>query len=324
MDARVRTEEAGRSSSNAPDATSSDARVPDATAASDSGGLREDAGTTAGDDAGADPAVANVLCDGSDALRLIATRTLNGGMLAPGSGVAFENGTSFLLVRGDCRFWVYSGIFQPTRSGELTAAQRDRLIDALRLDRWADYMGDYTRGPAFDYPNQFVAFGVDAIDAPCSASKSGGRGCIRLSSGGTDTTANVAWLEPSLRQQITQLEAEGTPVSGAIRYVLAEQRSNGSSAWSRPAMWPLGDPATVALTEIDAMAYRAGESTLATGADAEALRSIWSRYLSGEVGDRTMYEIIPVVSGSATYHLFVRDSLPLEDARGLLPLFVSP
>lgn len=293
----------------------SDARVPDAARPDDAGS--RDAGLAdamIGDDAGADDA--SELCDGSEALRLVAVRTA-GGMPDPGSGVLYENGSAFLLVRGDCRYWVYAGRYSQTRTGQLTLAQRQRLARALRLDRFADYAGDYARGAAFDVPEQYVAFGAGAVDAPCNASRT----CIRLGSGPVDTSQKVDWLESSVQQEIVNLEREGTAVQGAIRYVLAEQTWNGAEIWAKAATWPLGDPAMFAMSEADARAYVPGQSRLATGADAEALRALWVRFLAGDVGDRALSEIIPIASGSTRYHLFVRDSLSLEDAGGLLPLF---
>ena len=49
-------------------------------------------------------------------------------------------------------------------------------------------------------------------------------------------------------------------------------------------------------------------------------RLLWEQYLAGAIGNRAQSEVIPI-EGATRYQLYLRDSIPLEDADGLLQLF---
>lgn len=85
--------------------------------------------------------------------------------------------------------------------------------------------------------------------------------------------------------------------------------------------WPLSsNPADISVTEPDAYYLEAGDSLLARDSDAEELRKLRTSWLAGEFGYKDIgYIPIEGTSGDL-YELRVRDSIPLEDDRGILLL----
>jgi hypothetical protein len=117
---------------------------------------------------------------------------------------------------------------------------------------------------------------------------------------------------------------EGEAVTGPARYVLV---ADPESAWSSlvtdsAAAWPLGIAASsVAMSVDDASAYRPGMSQLASDVDAAALRAIRRNFVGSGKLPLTGGFVPVVTNDNALYQLFVRDSIPLEDATGMLHVF---
>lgn len=247
------------------------------------------------------------LCDGSPSLRLIFQKG-SGGPAIPGSRVMGENGSQYLLVDGQCSFWAMMDPGKDIRTGTLTASQASDLAQALRLNEWERLAGDYHHGTC-DGPTSLYRFGESRIlvSSICQAA---------------DTAAPVNWVEAAVAERLPAVHATGSPVDGPVRFVLVAEPIDvvWPAFWMQSARrWPLaGDPATIAMTFAEATAYQAGSSDSAVPPDAEALRTLRREFLADRGGANTG-GFIPILGPQdERYELFVRDSISLEDAQGLL------
>jgi hypothetical protein len=253
-----------------------------------------------------DPAV---ICDGDPALRFV-FRNAGGGQLLPGSQVMYENGSPYLFVDGQCAFWVGKDLLQDVRGGTLTTAQADALSQALRLSDWNRYKGEYY-DDLCDGPVRRYRFGADevAVYPTCTGPK---------------TSQPVDWMLDAALSQVSAIYDAATPATGPVRYVLVAEPADVSwppAVTALAADWPLaGDPAAMALTFEQAGAYQPGMSLSAQPPDADALRGL-RRAFAAAGGGAYSGGFVPVLGqNDGRYELFVRDSIPLEDAQGLLHL----
>ncbi|HKP60147.1 MAG TPA: hypothetical protein VJV78_25655, partial [Polyangiales bacterium] len=303
----------------------------------DTGGDSDDAGVTSQAGAGGTPAAGSggapatrtdldtVLCDGMPGITFAAVMTL-GGQPNIGSPMMAENGYRYLLVEGTCRFWIQAGRLERVRTGQLSPAQLQRLREAFQMQRWQQLVGNY---PAlgFDTPGYFYALGRGKLSESCGRWGDAG-GCIQFGMGSPVMVGeNFSWLHSAFLQVSNELAGSGAPAMGDVRYMLVEGMATivEPSAWSNPSTWPLGDAKAVAMSETEAsQVYVPGSGRLARGADADKLHEAWRAFLSYEKTGRTPDMpasgslAIPIVAGGARYQLFIRDSIPLEDARGLI------
>lgn len=130
-------------------------------------------------------------------------------------------------------------------------------------------------------------------------------------------------LAESITASLKELSSSGAPWTGDARYVVVEEDRPippGYLGYRNAAPWPLAEAvADVAIGAAEAETYEAVVSHLVTAADAEALRSLRSRFLAGEVGFEAERFIPIETADGARYRLYVRDAIDLEDAQGRLP-----
>lgn len=253
------------------------------------------------------PADPRLLCDGSEGPRFQAQYGGSGQVL-PGSQVLSENGHDFLVIDGQCHFWVQQEAFGDVRTGTLGDAEAARLVGDLRLEEWQGIAGRYQNslcdGPWGLY--RFDSYRVSVLPT-CN---------------GADSTKRVEWVRQAVRSAIESLHAAGTPAEGPVRYVLVsdpgEEFPPGSEAYRNAPLWPLETAAaSLAISPMAANEYSAGQSRLSSGMDATRLRAIAVSYRGGEIG-RTYYGFIPIKDGEGrSYRFFVRDAIPLENDQGL-------
>jgi hypothetical protein len=271
--------------------------------AADGIGPHTDAGTVDGIGLPTDAGV--LLCNGDPAVRF-AYQAVGGGQSLPGSQVVFENGSLYLLVTGGCHYWTMRDRQSDLREGDLSPAQAAELAHELRLGSWSDLDREYVR-PLCDGGDDLFRFDDRqvAIRSRCSA---------------PDTSSSVQWLTQAAGAASQRAYDRGAPVSGPVRFVLVSELGTWSSnVEGRAAPWPLSiDPASIALSYEAATRYEYGSSQIATSGDAAVLRQIRRDFFASGGGPFSG-GFIPILGpGGARYQLFVRDSIPLEDDRGLL------
>lgn len=243
------------------------------------------------------------ICDGGQDVRL-AVRMAGGGPSLAGQTMLAENGWQFLLVDGACHASVLRSNNEPLRELTLTAQQEQTLSAALQLSNWQGLVGSHPGGCP-DAASISYRFGTARIDGPTC---------------GLDAGDPLETLNASFSVQLEGLYAAGAPAGGDLRYVVL--RESGSPRDPRPpAAWPLAVLLeSIALPGDASTLYTPGDSRLATGADADALRAIRVNR-DAAPGTGVTYSFTRVAGPDGTnYQLYVRDAVPGEQPNGLLPV----
>ena len=256
-----------------------------------------------------EPAVPpRTICDGSDDLRFWAGVT-GGGMTAVEHDVLFENGASFFLIDGRCRFWVKpaENIFEEVRSGVLDPGTLAELADDFRYDHWPELEGSYFGDvAAFDADN--IGFMDREVAISCAAN------CL-----GDSTPPDVVAMREAYVAWSTRLWETGEAVSGDLR-ANAVEHSRPPEDWSRewrPVPWPASVP-------IESFAVPEGGGrppiVVLSGPDADALRVLRREFLDGEHGDfpSAGHSMLISDTDGPLYFVNVRDTTPFEDERGVI------
>lgn len=250
--------------------------------------------------------VRNALCDGSDERRFLA-QFAGSGATGPGSAVLTENGYDFLVVDGKCHFWVQREAFGEVREGYLDEAQANEVLSSLQLDSWPTLAGRYASslcdGPAHRYRYGMAEISILPV---CN---------------GQPGDAPVAWLRPAVRDLIVMLYSAGTQARDGVRYTLVVndevEYPSTSEAFRNAPAWPLNTPASeLAISSEAASSQRPGEARPASGAEAQCLQGLARAFREGTIGS-PIAGFAPTVSGGRAFRVFIRDSVPFEDASGL-------
>jgi hypothetical protein len=251
------------------------------------------------------------LCDGSNDIRFYAAAKATGQRF-PGSQVRSENGDFYIIVDGSCRFWSYDGGATgggQLASGQLSDADAEEFAQDFRLADWSKWIGQHDGSSCSD--------GTDYVFSLSGAGTLRGKQWC-------PPPAEFSWAYTAFHGTRGRLSKVGAQVvDGAMRFVLvheAPERVPSSAAYRNAPLWPLVEPATVALTEASASAYVDGTARLAVGSEATKLRSLRDAFLAQEIGFIDS-DFIGVVDGAADeYRLYVRDATALENGDGLLPI----
>lgn len=253
------------------------------------------------------PAEVNALCETQMAeLQFYATR-MGGEPIEAGAQLLLENG-QYVIVRGNCDFIVYRETGQAT-TGHLSDKQRESLAQRFPRELFATKAGTYTRSGCG--PSDFFSMDGRRIDT------------MMVCPSAPMESPLARELAEGLTASLRELVMLGEPSTGDVRYtIVLENRPipPGYLGYRKAQPWPLASPIeSTALDADEAENYEAGTSQLATGADAAALRSLRTRFLSGEIGFEGE-RFIPIEATNGTrYRLFVRDAIELENEQGLLP-----
>lgn len=247
------------------------------------------------------------ICTGDPSVRLV-FQVSGGGQVLPGSQVLSENGFQFLLVEGSCRAWMLTDRGSEIRTVQLAASDAELLARQLQVAEWGSLQGQYTRDLC-DGPGWLLRFDRTRI-------------ALGSSCGGRDDSARVRGLEVAARDALAARYAAGAAIDGAVRFVLVAEAPD--VVWpplvaSAAAPWPLATaPDTLAISILAAQDYQPGSSRSVTQPEADQLRAL-RRNFAARGGPALSGGFIPVTgAGGSRYQLFVRDSIPLEDTRGLL------
>ena len=247
------------------------------------------------------------ICNGEPSVRLV-FHLAGGGQVLPGSQVMSENGFQFLLVEGSCRAWFLEDPASDVRTVQLSADAAQALAADLHLGDWGGLRGNYVRNLC-DGPSSLLRFGATRI-------------LITSACGGAGNAAAVTGLEAAARRSLSAAYATAEPVGGSVRFVLVAQPPD--VMWpplvaAAAAPWPLAvAPETLALSFDAAQDYQPGSSHALAPPDAERLRELRRRFFAAGGGPLSGGFIPVLGTAGARYQLFVRDTIPLEDATGLL------
>lgn len=243
--------------------------------------------------------------DSSDGIRLL-YRNIGGGLVQPGSQVLSENGFNFLVVDGQCHYWVRDDVNSEIREGVLSAANAQRVSQTLRLAEWQSLAGSY-------------------VDNLCDGPKreyrlSGTRIDVWSDCGGAETSGPVDWILDVANAEVARLYESSSAVKGAMRFVLVSGPENWLPWWVENAFrWQTAtDLSAIALTFDEASRYEAGASVLASSEGAEMLRAARRSFLAKN-GFQMTGGFLPVIDAANNrFELYARDVIPLEDAKGIL------
>ena len=111
----------------------------------------------------------------------------------------------------------------------------------------------------------------------------------------------------------------GTEVDGPLRFILVTSPRIDGLTYFPWAVTDL-DPMALALDEGGAIELQLGEGLLtSTALQAQQLRDLRTAYLQSPEGASRNVVYIPVVDADGgCYRLYLRDTIPIEDARGLV------
>jgi hypothetical protein len=236
------------------------------------------------------------LCDGSDEVRLVARRESAG--KAERGYVVYQQ-VPLLVVDGQCTLYMIRDEWSELRSKTLNAAEEQDLKDALHVDEWPRLKGDYC---------------TLAYDAPMALFWVGGSAVREYECFGPTLPEPITWR--SVTDYIDAQYGTATAVSGPLWYTLVfDGGEDGLMQYRGGEPWPLeGDPSELSPPPPD----EAVPIHRAEGNDAEKLRELRRRVLSGDIGRRQALFIPIVQSDGAQYQLRIRDATPHDGEMGFV------
>jgi hypothetical protein len=256
------------------------------------------------------PTIAAVpLCDGSTNLTLRIFYGGQSGREVLGSAVRVENGFPSFAVNGQCQYFMSGGWFEDRQARDFGWRQgivSDDLRRALEAKAGAeDLRSTYDCGR-----------GVPIADAPPSIIANA-RSSLICTGGASEPVLEVFAL---IRQRAQELWTDARALDGALRITARQASGAEPPKWYQ---WPTGlalrdyfeTNSTVLYDEPE------GQSKPVAATAAAPLRTLREQYLRDtRPGYLYTGEGIPITDGQTIATMFMRDALPHEDERGLLPL----
>jgi hypothetical protein len=268
------------------DATNTDAGAAGAAGSSSGAGAGGTAGASggsadagAGDDGGAPSA--DVLCDGSDDMRL--SLTISGGLVFQSYQFTNPFGSRFLFVDGHCRYYASGDYLQGNVSGTLSADQAEQLAEAIgwsMIESWS---------AVSESPN-CADGGYTALVKPGFET-----GCVCFCDAATAPPGKAAAIA-RVPVWIDMLVEQGTPLLASVSALANEFDPAGAA--TRP--WPLDR----AMAEIELLIREPGElpgARFDDASEAQQLRDLRAQMQTG---------LLLVTDAGSDYVLYVRDDLP--------------
>lgn len=200
------------------------------------------------------------------------------------------NGTDFLYITRDCRYFVQpaGGVsaWEPVHTGILDETELEELNGSLLTQPWAALVD---RGspipPSPDGPIQFMQ--RDDVRVYCTFDCGDAREAL---------VEAVAWSE--------RLYGAGAPLAGDV-WIISDFLTPRAE-----------NPPIVAAVGFDGLSvFRAGRARIG-GADADVLRAIRDEVLRRPAFP--FYPYVPVLIDGEAWSLHMRDALPIEDASGFV------
>jgi hypothetical protein len=252
------------------------------------------------------------ICDGSAQLRL--AMVLGGGGLIENE-IEREIGFRYLYVLGTCEYFVLPDIdgapWPDARTGVMDPATEEDLSRALGYADLAEIAGHWTTEDFFDGTTLLVSDGTHTVS--CYA------GCEQAPPEASALWSELGWIDV--------LWAEGEAYAGPLRVSVI--------GWADATLdelgvsWPLPmDPWSIAIDGAVEPAPQAGQTVLIDDpAQVATLRELRRQYRDDDLpvgvpnalhayGHLTFTD----EGGQDLFQLWMRDSLPIEDEAGLIPL----
>lgn len=246
---------------------------------------------------------ASYTCDGGTEPRFLYQYGAGSGMVSPGASLLDENGYALLVLDGQCRYFAKAKSWDAVRTGSIDAAAFADIAARLRFESWDE--ADHAACESIDDGPWMEARFDEHLLATSAL------GCPNGSFGDL--------FQREARSLVAELHDSGTALEGPVRYLLLRGDHVPARVFDDAALWPLSMPASeLAVNEEDATALREKEgSHVAQGEAAVALRDIANRYRQGELGPQD-HGFIPIQDGEGgVYQLYVRDTIAIEDGRGV-------
>ena len=228
--------------------------------------------------------------------------------VVPGMHVMFENGSSFFYVDDSCHYWAKTpaDAWSEVRTGVLTRTQELALAARLGSSNWDAWAGEQVPRDGISDANLLVLMPQMSIDSMIMCFG----GCA-----GEPVPAGLQTAAAEVSVIAAELWASGAAVTGDVRYFVVREEFPVPVPYLD---WPLAlNVSDIATSELDAASGSWGRGRSATGPDAASLRALRSQYLSSTTPELVPH--IPVMDANGDrYKVFLRDSLPQEDASGLV------
>ncbi len=252
------------------------------------------------------------ICDGQPSLKLFFR--LAAGFIPPPSGLHYENGGTFLAVDGQCRYFTnyhreLTG-WPEVRTGTLGPSKVDHLVRRLRVSRWAN-IGDANGGNP-NYDHHVLSLWTDGknvatcLDA-CEAAE------VKSMSAETEIAAKELWTS-------------GKPNDGPVRISMIRDGTlmRQASANENAVAWLLKMDLDSVLLPPSGMYATGGMGMLVEDPDDFAALKSMRRHFQDGAATNVSFDFIPIkrTPEAARYDfiLHIRDAIPYEDTRGLIPL----
>lgn len=268
--------------------------------------LDPDSSGTTGDDGWAE------ICDGSEGLRL--AMVLGGGGIVANE-IEREVGFSYLYVLGTCEYFALPADggeqWPDAHTGVLDPATEEQLSRAIDYGALADVAGSWSSAGVSDGSTLLVSDGTHTV--ACYA------GCEDGPEGAQALWSEMSWID--------MLWNASEPYAGSLRVSVIGWAD--ATLDELPVPWPLAsDPWSIARDGNVDPPPEAGEAVLIDDAeDVATLRELRRQYREDDLPDGVpnalqAYGHLTFVNegGQDLFQLWMRDSLPIEDEVGLIPL----
>ena len=252
-----------------------------------------------GTDAGCAALQASALCGGRSGLTFAYQVLVDITRVEPGSEVLWDNGATFFMLRGDCRYWAQESVRNELREGVTTPEEVERRFNLPRL---CGTRGVF-RGASRDGATVRLAVPGATID------------CLDGCSGGAVT--------PTLRQAADDAFAatrafweQATPVTGGYR-LLAVSGVTPAPTTSAFA-WPLSrslSSVSVSIEQAVDLDVGSGHS-ITDPTEVSSLADLQRRFLALSEFQRGPY--IRIAHMGVDHALWMRRMVPIEDDRGIV------
>lgn len=301
---------------NRPDLAGAGASGADAGGASGTG-LGGASGMGLGGSAGTTSTTSRRLCDGSDGLTL-GYRVDAGGMVDTGSYVQYELGATGVFVDGHCQYWIINpstptyqerSRWRAVHTGTLSAAQEQQLSADVGYDQWPQLYGDRS-GSGIPDASSVVVF-----------DRAGSFSCGALCKPATQAVSQT--IAVHIDAWVDELYTQGAPVATPMR-VRAAQLSTSKDGYAKSAVflpWALATSlSSVALGSGDE--FHGDAPQITDPGDLTELRKLRDQMLTynNPFSTGLLNVYLEQETPFARALVFFRDTIPLENEHGLIPV----
>ncbi len=252
------------------------------------------------------------ICDGSDELTL---GMIVGDLAAETSYpqvVETELGYSFLYMDGGCHYWAGTGdlswgggCFSAITEGTLSPAEVAALEQDVSYARWTILRGTHAQEDV--YPS-----GVFATNGESTV--------VCLGECSNESPSADEALRVHGQQWMEKLYRAGNPVSGPMRIGVVCDLTT-SSPPAQTVSWPLSSSPSNYVLEGEWDGTLGDSTLIERSGDINALRALRAWY--AQSGGRVLRDVIYTQNPEdevSTCQLVFRDTIPLEDEHGLVPI----